>query len=350
MITGSTPMQPGKHPQARICVCGIIKNEAAGILDTLNPLLELIDEVALLDTGSTDGTPEIIEAWMKQNGIPGIVARGTWPNDYSAARNRSLQIARQSGCEWLLEIDADWHLVGNVAALKQVLAGNPKGDGFSVEVQTPVSTIFSVRIKRASAPWAWRGRIHEECVWGGNTQATIGRMDGIKFLYRNTTSDEDRSKRYQNDLSILVPDAEAGDTRSMFYAGQTFHCLGDTANAVKWYMKRGQTLSGPPGERAVALYRAGCIDPDTSADVFLEAFIADPSRSEPLWQLAFLLKKKGYTERAKEIAKLAYAIPYPKESQFVLDAYYRMKEGIGANHETVLDLRKQQLMCLAGLE
>jgi tetratricopeptide (TPR) repeat protein len=81
-----------------LSVCLIAKNEERHLARCLESVLGLADEIVLVDTGSTDGTVEIAQAYGAR------VFHFTWQDDFSLARNVS--IAQAKG-EWILAIDAD---------------------------------------------------------------------------------------------------------------------------------------------------------------------------------------------------------------------------------------------------
>ena len=76
----------------------IVKNEEKSLGACLDSLKEIVDEVVVVDTGSTDGTKDL----ARRAGAR--LSDFRWTNDFSAARNRALELARS---EWVLSIDAD---------------------------------------------------------------------------------------------------------------------------------------------------------------------------------------------------------------------------------------------------
>ena len=86
----------------------IVRNESKIIQRLLNSLTDRIDSFCILDTGSTDDTPDLIKQWAIKNQIPGEVFHGPF-NDFADARNRALAYARQTQFDWdyLLLLDAD---------------------------------------------------------------------------------------------------------------------------------------------------------------------------------------------------------------------------------------------------
>ncbi|WP_229885463.1 glycosyltransferase, partial [Streptomyces tanashiensis] len=75
-----------------ICLCMIVKNEAAVIERCLASVRGLVDTWVISDTGSTDGTQELIRKAL--DGIPGELHEETWVN---FGHNRSLNIAHALG-------------------------------------------------------------------------------------------------------------------------------------------------------------------------------------------------------------------------------------------------------------
>lgn len=318
-----------------VVLSGIFRNESAGILETLAPLAPLIDVVAVLDTGSTDGTPELIEKWSKDNNKPCIVVRGSWPGRFDVARNQAMQIAQSVQAEWILEIDSDWILTGDILGLRKALEQGSPAHALQFNVLTPASEILAARLRRSDFPFTWRGGVHEEITWTGDVTPIIGHLDGVKILYLNTTSEEQRQARYKRDIEILSQDAET-NSRSAFYKAQTMANMGDTDGCVEWYLKAAENTSAPAGMRAVALFRAGVFT--DNVQYFKQSFIIDPSRAEPLWELA----KRG----VKGAAEIAFNMPRPKNAQFVYNEYYTLKDGGPTNNPRVLQMREDQVNAL----
>ncbi len=85
-----------------IGVVMIVKNEGRSLDKCLSRVRQLVDEIYITDTGSTDNTLEIAEKYQAH------ISNFEWNNDFSAARNFSLA---QSACDWNLVLDADEYLV-----------------------------------------------------------------------------------------------------------------------------------------------------------------------------------------------------------------------------------------------
>lgn len=95
---GPLTIDPGKARQGTLSLCMIVKNEEKNIGRSLMSLAPVVDEIIVVDTGSTDGTRDIASIFGAQ------VLDFAWTNDFSEARNVSLSHARG---RWILVHDAD---------------------------------------------------------------------------------------------------------------------------------------------------------------------------------------------------------------------------------------------------
>lgn len=84
----------------KLSLCMIVKNEEQFLEQCLLSVQGLVDEIIIVDTGSTDKTKEIAAKFTSSENIYDF----QWCDDFSAARNFSLQKAT---CDWILILDAD---------------------------------------------------------------------------------------------------------------------------------------------------------------------------------------------------------------------------------------------------
>lgn len=93
------------HSPMTLSLCIIVKNEEIALPQCLNSVKDVVEEMVVLDTGSSDRTVEI----ARQFGAK--VQRFTWCNDFSAARNEALKYVTG---DWVLVLDADEILVPEI--------------------------------------------------------------------------------------------------------------------------------------------------------------------------------------------------------------------------------------------
>ena len=99
----------------KLSLCMIVKNEAIALPKCLKSTKKLVDEIVILDTGSTDKTPQIAREYGAK------VYDFQWCNDFSAARNEALKYVTG---DWVLVLDADETLAPSIMPqLKEAIQG-----------------------------------------------------------------------------------------------------------------------------------------------------------------------------------------------------------------------------------
>ena len=97
-----------------ICLNMIVKNETKNLKRLFKSLHKVIDYYVIHDTGSTDGTPEMIRNIMNNYDISGEIFHEEWIN-FGINRQKALESAINSSfpADYLFWIDADEELVFN---------------------------------------------------------------------------------------------------------------------------------------------------------------------------------------------------------------------------------------------
>jgi tetratricopeptide (TPR) repeat protein len=144
-----------------ISLCMIVKDEEAMLPRCLAAVRDAVDEIVIVDTGSTDKTVEIAESFGAK------ILHHEWTGDFAVARNDSFDAATG---DWLLYLDADEVLYEDDAAALRELTGkvwreamflvetNHVGD---LEDGTSVNN-DALRIFRNRPEYRFEGRIHEQ--------------------------------------------------------------------------------------------------------------------------------------------------------------------------------------------
>lgn len=82
----------------KISLCMVVKDEASRLAHCLQSVRPVVDEMIVLDTGSTDETAAIAQS------LSAIVPTFPWNNSFADARNEALKYATG---DWVLVLDAD---------------------------------------------------------------------------------------------------------------------------------------------------------------------------------------------------------------------------------------------------
>jgi len=109
-----------------ISCCMIVKNEEAFLDACLESIKDCVDEIIIVDTGSTDNTVEIARKFTDR------VYFHPWEGSFSKARNQVLQYAK---CDWIFQIDGDEELVaGSGERLRQAVLEAGEADAIFVNI------------------------------------------------------------------------------------------------------------------------------------------------------------------------------------------------------------------------
>jgi predicted Zn-dependent protease len=215
----------------RLSLCMIVRNEEQLLPGCLESVRGVVQELVVVDTGSTDRTPEIVRAHQ------GLLLRHAWREDFSAARNDSLKAATG---DWILWLDADERLRPKEhGRLRRLIEGNASEDVFLVPIRSETPTGAQVtqghRLFRNRRGIRFTGRIHEQVSPSfASARARMGRAADftIDHLGYNFSADKLRSK-YERNLGLLQA-AKRQDPRDAyvrFCLGQALLLLGNAAGA-----------------------------------------------------------------------------------------------------------------------
>lgn len=90
----------------------IVKDEERSIVRCIESIVDAVDEIIVLDTGSTDRTLQLLQRYPQVK-----VYHAAWQNDFAAARNKAMEYVTS---QWVMWIDADEHLhPEDVRAIKE---------------------------------------------------------------------------------------------------------------------------------------------------------------------------------------------------------------------------------------
>ncbi len=89
----------------KLSLCAIIKDEEKTLSACLDSARSIVDEIVVLDTGSTDNTPEV----ARSRGAK--VYYFQWNDDFATARNEALKYTTG---DWILVLDADERLTPEI--------------------------------------------------------------------------------------------------------------------------------------------------------------------------------------------------------------------------------------------
>lgn len=145
----------------------IVKNESELLEKAINTAKPFVNEIIVVDTGSTDQTPEIARK------LGAIVANREWNGSFSDARNFSLDLASQP---FIFVMDADEIIVnGSLSAIQEryKYIQEHKGSAGSVTIVSEtvsgdISSSSVTRLFPRDRRYRYTGKIHEQLTYSGN--------------------------------------------------------------------------------------------------------------------------------------------------------------------------------------
>jgi len=331
----------------------ICKDESHVIEKMLNSVKNVADLIVATDTGSTDGTQDLIRNFGKQNNIPTYVFDRPF-DDFEKSRNHSMEKLR----DVVKELGWDANKVhGFWIDCDETLVVDPKFDKNQFTNDLYMINTYIGQMKytrntffRVSLPFKWYGPVHEFIVCD-KKDITSGLATGVHVDVKmeGNSWKGNIAAKYKSHAFVLEKylDDNRQDPRWIFYLAQSYH---DSASipdnfeenqerlrrSLKYYRERTERLDGYAEEIYYAQFRIGTImrnleEPwNLTHQELLKAYSMDPLRGESIkviidyylqmgeWHMAYL-----YTKFAKET--FHGKNPYPNRLLFVDEALYIWK-------------------------
>ncbi|MBQ9136043.1 MAG: glycosyltransferase family 2 protein [Lachnospiraceae bacterium] len=224
-----------------ISICIIAKNEEKHMDVFLSSIKKHMEnyphEIVLVDTGSTDKTVAIAKKYTDK------VFSFAWINDFSAARNYSLNCATY---DWVLVLDCDEYVTQlNPEGFKQFINQYPKGVGMLSRrnhyAMNGTDSVYTDHVERFfdRRQYHYESIIHEQ----------VRRLDGENFErvsiplvvehcgYSGTPEEMVKKAKRNNELLLKMLEETPDDPYLYFQIGQSYNSIHDDENACYYYGK-----------------------------------------------------------------------------------------------------------------
>lgn len=224
----------------RIVAGLIVKNEERDLPRCLRSIESVVDEVVVVDTGSTDRTLEVARTAIGKpvhvqtyTGASRRDASGDWKLwDFGKARNVFVDEIERLGADWALWMDADDELV-TPSNLRRACWWD-EHDVYGVQIESGGQPWVHHRLWRTGRGVRFEGRCHEYPTIGGLRMLTLA--DSV--IRHDATPGTGEGANARN-LRILTEEfADAPTPRVAFYLGSTHKDAGRWSDAIAWYAKR----------------------------------------------------------------------------------------------------------------
>ena len=325
-----TVAQPERNVKT-IGLCMIVKDEAHVILRCLGSVRPLVDYVMIVDTGSTDGTQNIIRDYLAREHLDGVVIDEPWQN-FSYNRNFALEELRKiTKVDYALIIDADDLLEFNSGLDPHTFKAALRHDIYDVEISHAGMTHFRPQLFRNALSFSFKGVLHEYLEMPSNSlERTILTGFRVKIIGAGARS---RNTRKFRDDAILLERTLAVETdpflisRYTFYLAQSYRDCSEKEKALEHYLKRAG-LGYWREEIYISLFESGNIMAelgrpfDEVMATYQRASQIVPERAEALHAAARYCRTKSRNKEGFEIASLGLGLPQPAGALFAQDWVY----------------------------
>lgn len=215
----------------------IIKNEEKYLAGCLESVKNIVDEIIIVDTGSTDNSLKIAEKYKAK------IFHYNWINDFSAARNYALSKIENSG-GYVLYLDADERLSEESADELLNLTSKNKLAGYNCTVESPSQASGGTNVMKYIRLFAnypkikFEGKAHEQ-IENSLLENGFSIYDsGIKIIHLGyDVSEEELKMKARRNLELLIKDYEIkASSYNAFQIGQTYVVMGELLKSEPYFI------------------------------------------------------------------------------------------------------------------
>lgn len=278
-----------------ISLCMIVKNEEEVIGRCLDSVLGLVDEINIIDTGSTDKTKEIVKKYTNR------IFDFPWIDDFAAARNFSFQQATKTYILWL---DADDVITEENRAkfklLKESLLQSTDAVSMDYELSFDsegnlTSHLRRHRLVKRENKFLWIGAVHEYLAVSGDVF-----VSEVAVTHSPLSHDSERNLRI---YKKMVDSGETLSPRDTFYYANELvdHSLFE--EAILYYQRFLTSNLGWIEDNIRACFKlADCYlalnDKDNAVKSTLRTFTYDVPRPEACCRIGYYFMEQQKNSEA----------------------------------------------------
>lgn len=231
--------------KAPVSVCLIVKNEELQIENCLKSIREHVEEIIVVDTGSTDRTPMIVQQYADKflqytdcNDESGRIV------SFSMARNKSFSLASQP---WILWIDGDDEVRGAENLNKLIASVNAARNGKPCYVAFPYEyshdeqgnvNLLHYRERLISPPgsFQWINSVHEVLVPLNHQEVYAEQSDEVVIVHHRGSKKMEANRNLRI-LETTYEKEKGSDARTLYYIGLEYGNAGQIDKAIEFLLK-----------------------------------------------------------------------------------------------------------------
>jgi len=297
----------------------IVKNSGEILRKCLQKNKRYIDYWTILDTGSTDNTPAIIEEELKD--VPGKLHFSDFTN-FSEARNKAFDLASQT-CKYMIVLDDSYEL-GEGDKLREYLTTS-NADVIYLKIgymnfDFLKDLYYSNRITKTTSKIRYKYRVHETLLIPKKKKSVWVDEKNFYIIDHTFREHENRTlSRYKRDIECLLLDKEQypTDPRPVYYLCRTLYNQVKHEEA-KPYLKELLQMTNIKEYTFYAEYMLILIKyKDTNnKDIYQKKLLNLQSqhtdRAEPSYKLAVSFYEDNHLDKLNKIMNSLIKFPIPQ--------------------------------------
>ena len=304
-----------------ISLCMIVKNEEAVLARCLDSIKNVVDEIVIVDTGSTDKTKEIASKYTDK------IFDFVWVNDFSAARNEAFSKAT---CQYQMWLDADD--VFPEASAKQLLelkkTLNPAVDLVTMKYIThwseqgqPILTSTRERLFKRSKGYVWLDPVHECIPLVGNIL-----YSDIEVHHRKEKQ-EGISFRNLHIYQALEKTGASLTPRQQYYYARELKDHANWKKSASYFKRFLQSGKGWVEDNIASCYNLSICYQHLGYEkkilpILLKSFQYDAPRAEICSEIGYYYKRASNYAPALKWFEIAANLGKPDSIGFILQDYW----------------------------
>ncbi|MBS5949293.1 MAG: glycosyltransferase [Clostridium sp.] len=220
-----------------LSLCMIVKNEEKYIAKSIDSVKNIVNEIVIVDTGSTDSTLEILKNYNVK------LYNYKWENDFASARNFAINKVKS---DWILFLDADEILdeASKDNLINYINRTNLDGCHFIVynyrsENQNDFTIHYAFRLFRNNRGYYYKGKIHEQIYNEKykNITSKFSNEDIILHHYGYSVEVLEKKDKRSRNIPILLDALKENpeDSFNLFNLGNEYLAQNDVNTALHHY-------------------------------------------------------------------------------------------------------------------
>ena len=237
----------------------IVKDEEKNLSRCLESVKDLVDEMIIVDTGSTDGTVEIAKSFGAK------VFHFAWTDSFSDARNYSL---KQAKGDWIMIMDADDEMGDCGPDEIRSLMDDPDADAYFFETisyigDEPGNDIvksMNLRLLKNNKGYFFINPVHEQIysvIMARNPKARIISKDIKVYHYGYLTGSIEQNKKRARNIALLEKQLKEtpGYDFVLYNLGSEYCAMDNNEKALEYFEQAYQNFNPKEGFGPVMIFK-----------------------------------------------------------------------------------------------